>query len=286
MFQGSLKDVKLPDIIQMMSVSSKTGRFALKKGDQADGFIYLESGEIVHACCGELVGEEAIYLLAIWDDGSFRFEEGAQTPERSVVKKNTHILMELARKYDEWRVLRKKIPSLGLIPELRSLGNKKVSFNTQEWNVLSKINGIHSIVRIAELTKLLPVDVAKLIYGLVASGLVELRETPKSQPDSNPLTGSPKQKPAGTKKSPEEEKEWLLGKIEKIYRLSKKVMSELAHPVIQRHCAKGVKDVNAGKSMAAVIETATQIVKTCQLLEEPHLAKKLTDDLKKIIKEP
>jgi len=284
MFQGSLKDVKLPDIIQLMSVSSKTGCFVLEKKDEK-GFIYLAEGQFVHAQCGKLTGEEAIYALSIWTEGSFIFDEGKTTTERSIKKRNTHIMMELARKFDEWRVLSKKIPSLDLIPELESLGNKKVSFNTQEWNVLAKINGIQSITQIADLTKMLPIDVAKLIYGLVASDLVHLRQEPKAAPDPNPLTAKPKHKASG-KRTPEEEQEWLLAKIEKIYRQAKQTMSELAHPVIQRHCAKGVKEVNQGKSIAAVIETGTQIVKAAQLLEEDGVAKTLAAELRRIIKEP
>ena len=284
MFQGSLQDVKLPDIIQLMSVSAKTGCFVLEKTD-AQGLIFLEEGQFVHAVCGKIIGEEAIYALSIWTTGSFTFDEGKTTGERSIKKRNTHIMMELARKFDEWRVLSKKIPSLDLIPELESLGNKKVSFNTQEWNVLAKINGMNSITRIAEMAKMMPIDVAKLIYGLVASDLVHLRNAPKPQPDPNPLTSTPKQKPTG-KRSPEEEQEWLLAKIEKIYRQAKSSMSELAHPVIQRHCAKGVKEVNQGKSIAAVIETGTQIVKAAQLLEEEGVAKKLAAELRRIIKEP
>jgi hypothetical protein len=285
MFQGSLEEVKLPDVIQMMSVSAKTGCFVLTRGDD-EGHIFMESGKIVHARCGLLSGEDAIYSLAIWDRGQFQFRQDEIGEEKTVSKPNTKILMEVARKLDEWRVLSKKIPSLDLIPELDSLGHKKVSFNTQEWHVLSKINGVNSITRIASMTNLAAIEVAKLIYGLVASGLVHLREEPKSNPDANPLDrGSQTQQPKG-KRSPEEEKEWLSGKIEKIYQYSKSVLGEIAHSVIQRHCANGVKSINENKGISSVIETATQIVKASQILEGSQKTKELTTGLKKIIKEP
>ena len=284
MIKGDLQEVKLPDIMQLMSASSRTGCFILSK-DKEDGYIYLEGGQVVHAVCGDLVGEDAIYSLAIWPHGQFRFEMDETPAEKTISKRITSILMEVARKMDEWRVLSKRIPSLDLIPELESLGHKKVSFNTQEWHVLSKINGVNSINQIASLTGLVAIDVAKLIYGLVASGLVCLRETPKSDPDTNPLETSAK-KNASSPRSPEEEKEWLSGKIEKIYQYSKGVLGELAHPVVQRHCANGIKGINQGKGMAAVIETATQIVKAAQILEGADTTKDLTSGLKKVIKEP
>ncbi|MDJ0838486.1 MAG: DUF4388 domain-containing protein [Acidobacteriota bacterium] len=283
MFQGSLEEVKLPDVIQLMSVSAKSGCFVLTR-DQAEGRIYLEEGNIVHAVCGKTQGEEAIYALAIWDKGQFRFDQDVAPPNKTVAKPNTKILMEVARKLDEWRVLSKRIPSLDLIPELDSLGHKKVSFNTQEWHVLSKINGVNSINRIAEMTHLPAMEVAKLVYGLVASGLVHLRETPKASPDANPLDNrKPKQ---GAARSPEEEVEWLSNKVEKIYQYSKNVLGEIAHSVIQRHCANGVKNVNQGKGISAVIEAASQIVKAAQILEGPEKSKELTAGLKRIIKEP
>ena len=193
--------------------------------------------------------------------------------------------MEVARKLDEWRVLRKKVPCLDLIPELDSLGHKKVSFNTQEWHVLSKINGVNSITQIARLTSMTAIDVAKLIYGLVASGLVHLRETPKASPDVNPLEKQ-EQKAEPPQRNADEEREWLARKVEKIYQYSKKMLGELAHPVVQRHCAAGMKQVKQGKGLSAVIETATQIVKAAQILEEQEKTKELTAGLKKIIKEP
>ncbi len=284
MFQGSLEEVKLPDIIQLMSVSSKTGCFVIEN-DKITGRIYLENGQIVHAFIGEVVGEEAIYSLAIWDRGNFRFLLGDEPPVKTVTKRNTNILMEVARKLEEWRVLKKKIPSLDLVPELESLGSKKVSFNTQEWHVLSRINGVNSINQIAGMTQMAAIDVAKLIYGLVASGLVHLRQSPKAQPDSNPLENKAK-KSSSSQRSPEEEQEWLSNKIEKVYQFSKSMLGEIAHPVIQRHCANGVKSINQGKGLAAVIETATQIAKAAQILEGPEKTKELTAGLKKIIKEP
>ena len=47
-FQGSLKELPLPDIIQLVSVSGKTGMFALKNGAES-GSIFLRKGQIVHA---------------------------------------------------------------------------------------------------------------------------------------------------------------------------------------------------------------------------------------------
>ena len=58
-FQGSLNKLPLPDIIQLVSVSGKTGVFTLKNGTEA-GYIYLQDGQIVHAQVGDLMGGDIV----------------------------------------------------------------------------------------------------------------------------------------------------------------------------------------------------------------------------------
>ena len=52
-FQGSLKELPLPDIIQLVSVSGKTGVFTLRNGADS-GEIFLRKGQIAHATVGAL----------------------------------------------------------------------------------------------------------------------------------------------------------------------------------------------------------------------------------------
>ena len=47
-FQGSISELPVPDIIQLVSVSGKTGMFLLMRGAER-GSIYLHNGRIVHA---------------------------------------------------------------------------------------------------------------------------------------------------------------------------------------------------------------------------------------------
>ena len=114
-FQGSLAELHLPDIIQLISVSGKSGVFHLVDGP-LQGEIYLHEGRIVHAQLGDTAGEEAVYALAIWSQGDFKFDPGVATELRTISKSNTNLLMEAARRLDEWRVLSKKIPSTDMVP--------------------------------------------------------------------------------------------------------------------------------------------------------------------------
>jgi Domain of unknown function (DUF4388) len=176
-FQGSIAELHLPDIIQLVSVSGKTGVFHLTDGGHR-GDIWLLDGRIVHAETEELSGEEAVYALAIWRTGEFRFEAGVAAPRQTIQKSNTNLLMEAARRMDEWRVLSKKIPSVELVPEFVIQENREgqINLNTMEWLLLSKIDGHRTVRQIAGAAGMGVFDAAKLLYGLVATNLIRLRE--------------------------------------------------------------------------------------------------------------
>jgi len=175
-FQGSLSELHLPDIIQLVSVSGKTGVFRLIDGSHR-GDIWLNEGRIVHAEHEDLAGEEAVYALAIWRTGEFRFEAGIAPPRQTIQKSNTNLLMEAARRLDEWRVLSKKVPSVELVPEFVILETREgqINLNTMEWLLLSKIDGHRSVKQIAAAAGMSVFDSAKLLYGLVATNLIRLR---------------------------------------------------------------------------------------------------------------
>lgn len=176
-FQGSLRELPLPDIIQLVSVSGKTGRFSLRREGHPGGEIYLRAGQIVHARTGDLVGEEAVYELAIWPDGDFTFHAGEETETVTIQKSNTNLLMEAARRIDEWQVLSKKIPSTRLVPVFTEQATTtSVSLTPQEWQLIAKIDERRSIEEVAIGLDQSPFEVCKLLYGLITSGLIALKE--------------------------------------------------------------------------------------------------------------
>src|SRR6266540_5698779 len=176
-FQGSLKELPLPDIIQLVSVSGKTGKFTLTR-DNDRGYIFLKNGQMVHAAVGDMVGEEAIYALAIWNQGDFQFEPGTEADRQTISKSNTNLLMEAARRLDEWRVLSKKIPSVEYVPELLTRENRheQITLNPQEWTLVTNIDGDPAITEIGRALNISSFEVAKILYGMITSELVVLKK--------------------------------------------------------------------------------------------------------------
>jgi hypothetical protein len=176
-FQGSLKELPLADIVQLVAVSGKTGMFSLTRAAER-GVVYIQNGQITHAKVGETEGEDAIYALALWSQGDFQFSPGVESEARTITRSNTNLLMEAARRSDEWKILSKKIPTTDSVPRLmtRDGMSEPVTLTPQEWLVVTKTDGLRSIDDIAKATRLSSFDVAKTLYGLVTAELVEIQK--------------------------------------------------------------------------------------------------------------
>ncbi|UCH93062.1 MAG: hypothetical protein JSV88_22600, partial [Candidatus Aminicenantes bacterium] len=91
----------------------------------------------------------------------------------------TSLLMEAARRIDEWKLLRKKIGSIDAVPQFNEIDRqerRKISLSTLEWLVISKIDGKQSIVQISESAGINIYDTARIIFGMIASGLLRLQQ--------------------------------------------------------------------------------------------------------------
>jgi len=159
----------------MVSVSGKTGVFEVCRNDEI-GSIYLRDGKIVHALVGGLQGDNAVYEMAIWSEGDFSFKPGEETETVTIHLSNANLMMEAARRLDEWRVLSRKIPSLDLVPYFTSRDHTdQVTLSPHEWILVTRIDDVHSIEEIAEQLHWSAFDVSKLLFGMITSGLVALR---------------------------------------------------------------------------------------------------------------
>ena len=174
-FQGSLNELPLADIVQLVAVSGKTGMFSMTRASEK-GYVYLQNGQITHAKVGDIEGDDAIYALALWNQGTFQFSPGVESDAHSITRSNTNLLLEAARRSDEWKILSRKIPATDSVPVLvaRDGMTGPVTLTPLEWRVVTKTDGQRSIEDIARGLRLSSFDVAKTLYGLVTAELVEI----------------------------------------------------------------------------------------------------------------
>jgi hypothetical protein len=98
--KGSLSNFSLPDIVQLIGSTKRTGALVIKIGpDKAN--IYFDAGTIVHAEFRELTGQESITRVFREEEGSFQFLADQEAPARTVALDWMNVLMEAARLQDE-----------------------------------------------------------------------------------------------------------------------------------------------------------------------------------------
>jgi CheY-like chemotaxis protein len=101
---GSLLHLDLPGVIQMLGQARQTGAMHINAGD-TDGIIFFEGGEIMHAECGTLFGDEAVTQIVKSCQGAgkgvYKFVYGATAAQRTVLRSATDLLLDAMREFDE-----------------------------------------------------------------------------------------------------------------------------------------------------------------------------------------
>jgi len=268
--QGSLSELSLPDVIQLVTVSGKTGAFHLKRGAE-QGKIYLRDGQITDAAVGNLRGEHAVYEMAIWSEGEFIFTPGETSDEISVRRSNANLMMEAARRLDEWRVLSRRIPSLKLIPFFKPReGRDQVTLSPQEWVLVTNIDGEKSIEEIANSLRWAAFDVSKLLFGMITSGLVALREPGPHEKGGGSLHAAPS---AVT----------ILGLAEKIRSMALDVVGPAGEKTIEKQYMGARTLIERGEGMAALREMVQQNSKAIALRKGADVAAMFDEQVRPLL---
>ena len=124
--------------------------------------------------------EEAIFELLGWSEGYFRFEDGA--PCEGVVEAPVRIpteglLMEAARRSDEWSRIEAKVPHLRVVPRLPpadAAAGERLDLTPFEWEVLAAVDGERDLHALAAAMGRSEFDVARTVFTLTSAGVIVL----------------------------------------------------------------------------------------------------------------
>jgi CheY-like chemotaxis protein len=98
-FRGVMQ-VGLQDVLQMECLGRKSSILVVSTGNRR-GQIYICEGSIIHAECGQIQGEMALYGLLGLSAGEFTLHAFAEPQRRSISGQYEFLLMEAARLRDE-----------------------------------------------------------------------------------------------------------------------------------------------------------------------------------------
>jgi hypothetical protein len=200
--EGALREFGIHDVFQLLDLSRKTGMLRVRSELRNDeGVVYFDGGRVVHARIKskpveiedatterELERlmrnqiETVVFELMSWREGVFSFEErelGEVGGKKRIKVATESLLMEGARRIDEWSRIADKIPNLAVVPVLAAISAEhetQLDLLPHEWEVLTMIDGERDLRAIAAALGRSEFEVAKVAYGLVTTGVVEIRQ--------------------------------------------------------------------------------------------------------------
>jgi tetratricopeptide (TPR) repeat protein len=143
------------------------------------GEILVERGAITRAQLEAYLRrqvEEAVYHLFAWTQGTFHFESGQRPDEGSMLVSipPETLLLEGARRVDEWTLIEKRIPSLDLVFSVHrsAAGPATPDLTPDQARVLALLDGRRSVREVVEDSGLVEFTAAKALFGLAEAGLV------------------------------------------------------------------------------------------------------------------
>jgi len=122
--------------------------------------------------------ESVVFELFSWKEGNFSFTDcdASDVDADAAIRVSTEsLLMEGARRIDEWSRMADRLPDALVVPRLAELEDgpePAIDLRPGEWEVLTMIDGERSVREIASSLGVSEFDVARTIYGMMSTGLI------------------------------------------------------------------------------------------------------------------
>jgi pSer/pThr/pTyr-binding forkhead associated (FHA) protein len=106
---NSPQETGLAEILQMCCGNHRSGQITFRSGP-SQGFVYIQHGRVLHALCGSVEGEEAVYLMLSWPGGGFSLDEDILPHKKTVSLTWEQLLFEGARRADSGPAEARNLP--------------------------------------------------------------------------------------------------------------------------------------------------------------------------------
>ncbi len=167
--KGTLTEISLPDLLQMLEGCRKTGLLILKKVSDF-GVIYFNDGRAVDARYKRWEGENAFYRLLKWVDGNFRFSPQVEINRPENIKDTVQgMLMEAMKRLDEQEKLLPSLPAGDLVLYLRPFNSNTVNLNPAYPRLMALFDGQRTMASCVEELEM-DIEALELIISLYGRG--------------------------------------------------------------------------------------------------------------------
>jgi response regulator RpfG family c-di-GMP phosphodiesterase len=97
---GSLSEMGIPDIVQILNAGRKTGRITLEDSGK-NCHIDMQEGQVVNASIDDLKGEDAFYQILYWTKGNFSIDSSVEINEVLINMSMDSLMLEGFKRMDE-----------------------------------------------------------------------------------------------------------------------------------------------------------------------------------------
>ena len=184
--EGSLVQLPLPDLLQMLKLNRRSGRLELSRAGEM-GAVVVAEGRPVDASVGTVQAEKALFRLLAWTEGNFAFLPGAPPSVARISRGMEDALLEGMRQADEVRRLEPLLPPWKA--RLVAVPGKRPPAEGMAASLFLALREAHTLAELVDRDPGPDVPVLEALVQLLQRGLVRLTEAQVPE-DTGPLLGA------------------------------------------------------------------------------------------------
>jgi pSer/pThr/pTyr-binding forkhead associated (FHA) protein len=171
---GSIEEIPLPDLLQLLSTSKKSGVLVVHS-DRHVGKTFFRKGQIYFASIENqfhIGPRKAMARMLSWTEGSFELEPPDESAVLEEMDESTEaLLIEAMRQLDEYKVLAEKLPELSApIGVARPLKSKLRDLSPEELDVFQAAMEVKTVGALFDQSSLNDLQIAEKLVVLFEKG--------------------------------------------------------------------------------------------------------------------
>ncbi len=174
LFEGSLSDMTVVDLIQTIEIGRKSGLIQFVGEDSYKAAIYFRNGRVIDAELGRLQGQNAVYRLLVWSEGRFQVEFKTIRRRDTINMSSQALLLEGMRRLDEWGRLLEQLPSLDTVFEVdyAELAERLSEIPDEINSILRLFDGVRTLIQVVDGSDFDDLEALNIISKLYFEGLI------------------------------------------------------------------------------------------------------------------
>ena len=173
---GSIEEIPLPDLLQLLSTSKKSGVLVVHS-DRHVGKTFFRKGQIYFASIENQFNigpRKALTRMLGWTQGQFELEPPDETAVLEELDDSTEgLLIESMRQLDEYKVQSEKMPELASpIGVARPLKSKLRDLSPEELDVFQAALEVKTVAALFDQSPLSDLDIATKLVQLFEKGFL------------------------------------------------------------------------------------------------------------------